>query len=342
MFEKEHMKAVRQAFAYQKDVVHDPRGATTQPFASKLRSLFEVLKYGKAAIRKRFLANLCAKINFELSSVETEGDPPEQLLSARFCLENLAFFDYTKLDEIQYLVSCLEKVVTGTGTSVAHAIETEVLRIRLDAGQSNQQPPNAGTTAMPDAQSDDTPVDLQRLRQLTVASTILSMAWETRTFLRRLWPLKSKTSQKDTAKAANRVPGVTGDKYFEKTAELMTALDSPDAMAAHCRAFAELLKVDNEVRIADEDDGVERIGSTTARAIGYETPDEEDGVSVIAPASGGSVRRRKRRASSSAVNTPKKAKTRTAGIKGGKKRGRPTVSKDGSMGSVDGDEGGWG
>lgn len=338
MFEKEYMKAVQQAFEYQRDVVRNLHGATAQPFASKLRSLFEVLKYGKAIIRKKFLTNICSKINFELLSVGTDGNPPEQLLFARFCLENLAFFDYTRLEEIQHLVSHLEKVVTGTGTSVAHAIETEVFKIRLELGQSGQQPPNANPVIVDARVGGDRPIAPERLRQLTVASMILSMAWETRTFLRRLWNLqkqreaRAKPSAKDTAKAPTRAPGVTGDKYFATITEIMTALADPEAMQARCRAFAELLQVDHELRIADDDGDVE------ATVVGYETPEEGDGAIVGAPPSGGSARGRKRRASGSMAGTPKKA--RTAEAKAERKRGRPRVS-NGSNGSPAGVDAGW-
>ena len=141
MFEKEYMKAVYQAFQYQKDVLSSPGGITTQPYAAKLRSAFEVLKQGNSKVRKRFLSNFCTRCNFELPKLEgLQEELPEHVLFTRFCMENLAFFDYGRTDEILHLVSSLEKVFTGTGTPVAHAIETDILKMKLEPESSQALP----------------------------------------------------------------------------------------------------------------------------------------------------------------------------------------------------------
>lgn len=351
MFEKEYMKAVSQAFDYQRDVLHDTFGATTQPFTSKLHLLFEVLKTGNSKVRKKFLSNLCERINFELPKLSSKGEPPSSLLYARFCIQNLAFFDYARVDEILHLVSCLEKVVTGTGTVVAHAIETEILGIRLDPEPhlSQQVPatstPNTQATILLKVESDivrpepfiKNTVNEAQLRHLTTATMILSMIWETRTFLRRLWGLhkqrdgksNSKTTIKDLNRAPTKAPGVTGDKYWERISEIMNALDSPDAMMAQCKTFAELLAVDNELKVASEDDEEAELARAAA---GYETPsDDENGGENVLPSGG--ARGRKRKGSMSAAGTPKKAKK--AGT--GKPRVRPRKNRSGSSVTPEGD-----
>lgn len=355
MFEKEYMKAVSQAFDYQRDVLHDTHGATTQPFTSKLHLLFEVLKTGNGKVRKKFLSNLCERINFELPKLSSKDNPPSSLLYTRFCVQNLAFFDYARVDEILHLVSCLEKVVTGTGTVVAHAIETEILGIRLDPEPHlSQQVPSTSilsnqAVVLPSTESDivrsepsiRNTVDAAQLRHLTIATMILTMIWETRTFLRRQWGLhkqreskaNSKTTIKDLNRAPTKAPGVTGDKYWERISEIMSALNSPDTMTAQCKTFAELLAVDNELKIASEDDEEAELARAAA---GYETPNDDENGGENVPLSGG-ARGRKRKGSMSAAGTPKKArKTGT-----GKPRVRPRKNRSGSSVTPEGDDGGW-
>ncbi|KAF2458908.1 hypothetical protein BDY21DRAFT_339237 [Lineolata rhizophorae] len=403
MFEKEYMKAVYQAFLYQKDVIHSPEGATTHPFTAKLKPLFEVLKTGNGKIRKKFLSNLVSRVNFELPKLVTSGEGlPVQLLFSRFVAENLAFFDYARVDEILHLVATIEKVVTETGATVAHAIEQDILRLRLDqdtaaAPNSQLQSQQQETpTVMSDVMQTDQAVQAQptpqsapqappqasmdpkRLRHLTIASMILHMLWETRTYLRRLWCLqkpqqqrdsgtagnkaKGGTSIKDLNKAPTRAPGVTGDKYWERIAEIMRALGdsfsgpsgTDDAangaadegdfvpelphvpMLAQCNAFVELLSVDNELKVADDDDEDEEAALARAAA-GYETPsgdEDERG----APGSGGAKGRKRKGSVGLGGGTPKKS--RTAGGKSSKGRGRPRKSAGRESASGE-EDGGW-
>ena len=135
MFEKEYMKTVYQTFAYQRDIFNDPRGVivqTGQPTRAKLGSLFDVLKVGNAKLRKRFLTNLVGRVDFELPKLEIKGEAPDAVLFARFVLENLAIFEYSKLDELLALVAALERlVVAGTGTTIAHGIELDILKVSI-------------------------------------------------------------------------------------------------------------------------------------------------------------------------------------------------------------------
>ncbi|EOD51298.1 putative sister chromatid cohesion protein mis4 protein [Neofusicoccum parvum UCRNP2] len=364
MFEKEYMKAVQQAFTYQQEIFNDVHGATSQPFAPKLRSLFEVLKTGNSKVRKKFLVNLSAKADFDFSKLDTSAELPYHLLYARFCLENLAFFDYVRVDELLSLISNMEKIVSNTGTPVAHAIELEVLKVRLDEpaapplatsietfdammqpsmDQSMQQFPQLLPQQplqqpflngeMTDQSLDVTP---ERLKHLAVASIILTMVWETRTYLRRLWGLQkqrdggksnNKPTIKDLNKAPSRQPFVVPDKYWEKMLTLTDSLHSTDSMVAQCKAFAELLSIDNELKIASEDD---EEAEMMAKAAGYETPDDDEESRGGSQTPGGTGQRgRKRKGSMGASGTPKKRKG--AGRPSGKPKG--AKGRRGSRGS---------
>ncbi|KAF2838881.1 hypothetical protein M501DRAFT_1011612 [Patellaria atrata CBS 101060] len=362
MFEKEYMKAVSDAFKYQKEVTGNAQGAIGQPLASKLRRLFDVLKTGNGKVRKRFLANMCSRADFELGKLDVTGSPPTHTVFSRFCLENLAFFEYARTDELLYLISCMEKLVTTTGAPVAHAIELEILGVRLEVEQINVAPQenifiaeNSVPTPVKSEQDDVKPVTEpvaepvptpiptnirvppERLYQLTVAAVTLSMVWETRSFLRTLWGLhkqkdgKAKPAVKDLNKAPTKVPFIKGDKYMDKVTNLLASLESQDTQIAQCRAFAELLSVDNELKIDSEGEDAE----LARAAAGYETPSENEGANGSVMASGGG-RGRKRKGSMSATNTPKKAK------RGRPSKAKTTPGRKSSTGSVDADaDGDW-
>ncbi|KAF2083372.1 putative sister chromatid cohesion protein Mis4 [Saccharata proteae CBS 121410] len=356
MFDKEYVKAIQRAFTYQQETLHETHGASTQLFVPKLRSCFEVLKTGSNKVRKKFLLNLASKVDFDFEKLDVTKDPPQHLLFARFCLENIAFLDYTRLDELLALVDSLEKIVSNSGTPIAHAIEIEVFKVRLDGDNTNrpEAPPEDQDQTQPQPQTEalaplqalenghvDLSIPEARLKHLATAAAILCMVWETRTHLRRLWNLQKqhhpgkeskKTTVKDLGKAPTRLAFVTGDKYWEKMLGIVASLEATDTMIAQCRAFVELLAIDNELKIASEDD---EDAALAAKAAGYETPsDVESGGSQ--PASGGG-RGKKRKGSVSISGTPKKKRSRPSKGKGGKK------GRSGSVASHDDDDelGGW-
>ncbi|KAH0547733.1 hypothetical protein FGG08_000224 [Glutinoglossum americanum] len=309
LVEREYMKAVEQAFQYQKNVVGDPSGATASPFTSKLRPLFDVIKISKGKIRKKFISGLCSKIDFDPAKLDVTSEPPTHLEYAKFVVENLAFFEYSTVDELLHVIASMERVVAGTGTSVAHAIETEVFKVQLPTmNEDGLQIP-----------VEVAPVDSMRLRQLTTSSMILSILWDARSFIRRLHGLnnpqkqregKGKQASKALSSAPTKVNGVTGDKLWEEITETMAALTSTDTMMAQCKEFVEMLSVDQDFKLAAEG---EEDGYDLSR---MKTPDyenEEDGT----PPPPGSGRGSKRKAGS---ETPAKRSRKRARSSGGKAR----------------------
>ena len=317
MFEREYMRAIQEAFRYQKDVVGDTLGYTTQPYASKLCATFDIIKTSKAKYQKKFLSNLCSRIDFDISRTDLSNVLP----FSRFLTENLAFFEYSRLDELLHTISCMEKIVADTGSGIAHSISTEIFHITVepvpDASPQNAPPnqgPNDGTGGT---------MDPPRLRQLTTASVILSSLWEARTYLRRLYGLTArqqkreskKGAAKDLSKAPTRVQGLTGDKVVAAIAEKVSSLDGEESMMQQCKDFVELLSVDSEIKVgAEGDEDLER----------PETPSGEEERDT--PMSGGS-RTLKRKGSVSIAGTPMK-----------KKRGRPAIKRGKSSKSVGSDE----
>ena len=317
MFEREYMRAIQEAFKYQRDIVRDTFGYTTQPYASKLCRMFEIIKTSKSKYQKKFLTNFCSKIDFDISKVDVSNI----LKFSQFLTENLAFFDYGRLEELLHTISCMEKIVADTGSGIAHSISTEIFHITVDSM------PDAALENAPQYQgSNEKPnvtVNPLRLRQLCGASAILSSLWEARTYLRRLYGLSAsqqkregkKGAAKDLSKTPTRIQGVSGDKVVAAIAEKVASLDSQESMMQQCKDFVELLSVDNEIKVAVEgEEDLER----------PETPsgDEERD----APMSGGS-RALKRKSSVSNSGTPMK-----------KRRGRPSLKRKKSGKSVGSDE----
>ncbi|KAJ5349668.1 Armadillo-like helical [Penicillium brevicompactum] len=262
MFEREYMRAVQEAFCYQRDIVGDSQGATARPYVSKLAPLFDIVKISNSRYQKKFLSNLCSKVNFELKKLDTTGNPPEHLLFSRFISQNLAYFDYGQLAELLPTIACVERIVSATGTIVAHAIETDISPTPIGVPQfdpsSNMIPgyaPEMPPAMIPQQANPAT------LRLLATAAASLSMLWEARTHLRRLYGVNSHTKTKegkpvakDLNKAATKVHGVTGDKFWEVIARNMSALDSEEAMHQKCREFATLLSIDEEFKVDPDED----------------------------------------------------------------------------------------
>ena len=324
LFDKEYMRAVQQAFDFQRDVFQDTDGYTGQPPMPKLHLLWEVLKSGKAQVRKRFLANLAHKLDFNLTTLGTECTPAAHLLFVRFSAHNLAFFDYEKVEEILQLQLAMEKMFAGTGTVVAQAIESELLKLGVD----DLAPPENEDTKASLAHDNSPCLAPERLRHLASAAQICSLVCETRSFIRRLWNMQKHVGKKAAAKESNRAPTratnapALTEAYLKRIGTIMAACESPEAQQEVCSSFIELISVDSEVKVAsDEDEGA-------AAQDGYDTPSESTSRKSPSVPPSGNGKSRKRKAAS-AQGTPKK-------------RGRPSASrkKSGSM-SIHDDEGDW-
>ncbi|KAJ8119650.1 hypothetical protein ONZ43_g3447 [Nemania bipapillata] len=314
VLEREYAKAVQSAFQYQQDVVQDCRGATEAPFTSKLHLLIEILKISKSKNRIRFFEKIVSQLEFDPSELDASQSLPSHVAYSRFLLENIAFFEFVNVGDLQTVVSALEKLVTGIGAGIAQAMESEIFQVRIDQNTAIQQPGEgeAASTALVIPES----INMQRLRQLTAGSMILSAVWEVRTFLRRLYGLnssrreaKNKGPPKDLTKPPVKVQGVTGDKFWDDIAFIMSGLDMPDRMLQQCKAFVDLMNVDSEVKIGEEDEEEDLDADGEPQ-----TPEAVDDDETTPDARG-----RKRKA----VNTPGGRKKRARSNSRPRQRGRP-------------------
>ena len=328
MFEREYMRAIHEAFVYQRDVVHHSLGAVGQPYAAKLHLLFEIIKMSKGKYQKKFLSNLCAKIDFDIAKLDTTASPPAHLEYARFLTENLLFFDYARLDELYHTIFCIERIVASTGAGIAHSINAELLRVVMEGEAKN--PSNSNDLLIPESKVNETvalTIKDNCIRQLTTASMILSALWEARTFLRRLYGLgssqqrqdnKAKPSTKDLSKAPFKNQGITGDRAMDAIAKISRALDSSELMLEQCKQFATLLSIDDEVKIYSGEDT--ESGRNETPSVG---DDDED--NTLQGSDG--LRTVKRKSSLSITGTPHK-----------RKKGRPSLGKRRKSGRSIGNE----
>ena len=325
ILEKEYMRSVQLAYAYQRDVVKDTHGATLNPFAPKLHMLIDVLKVSKVKNRKRFYENLCARIDFDPEKMDIK-DLPEHLDFSQFIIENMAFFEYQTIDELLGAIAAMEKVVAGTGTGIAHAIETEIFHVSLD--QPSRFDENGHSQPM------ERKIDLTRLQKLTASSMMLSSLWEARTYLRRQYGLtngrresKAKGATKDLNRAPVKAQGVNGDKFWEEVSSAMAAFQSTESMVRQCRSFVELLSVDQDFKIAAE-------GDDEGARLSTPSEDEENG--TPGPP-GGSGRGRKRKVSRTPGGRKKRARSSSVPRTCGRPKG-PGKKQQTDRGSVEHDD----
>ena len=332
LFEKEDMRAVQEAFLYQKNVVTDSTGATTRPFRSKLWRLFEVIQTSNARYVKKFISNVVSRTDIERTAMDLSSNPPDHLLFVRFITQNIAYFEYGRSDEVFHTILQLENLVGKTGTGLAQAIETlngaampvitaGVEAVTVDNFQSGPIPVQEGVGPAS--------VDPVKLKQLVAATMVLSMLWEARTHLKRQYGITQDVRQligkgtdaKELAKAPTKVHGVNGDRFWDNAASIMSSLDSHDAMMMRCHEFTNLMNVDDDVKVAAEDDGSREAFSASVG------PEGETSTSMMG---GKGSRPGKRKSTTSVGGTPKK------------KRGRPSLNgRRKSSTNVDDEDGDW-
>ncbi|CAZ82394.1 unnamed protein product [Tuber melanosporum] len=255
--ERGYMDGVLACYIYQRNVIGNGSGATANPFTSKMHPLYEIAKSSRK-VRKKLLGNMTMSVDFESPKLYVDPSKPNHLGYSKFVLENLAFFEYGTFDELYQVVTTMERVVSGTGITVAHSIETDILLLKLDSGDTTER------IITPDT-----------LKLLATSAAILFMLWECRYFLRKSYSINDNKSRdyksnKLSAKDANKAPSraatwsngaATLWKRFE---EIMTDLKSDEGMMKQCKEFVDLLTVDNEFKLAAEGEDPEDLDGERA------------------------------------------------------------------------------
>jgi cohesin loading factor subunit SCC2 len=320
--EKEYVRSIQRSLVYQQTVVGDPSGFTGSPPKPKLHHFWDVLKAGKIKVRHKFLGNIVQKLEFEPTSLDIRTNSPPELALARYVCENLAFFEYERLDDLLKVLSALEKSFASVGTPVAQSIESEVLQLNV-AAMLAPDPMAIGTLTGESTNS----ISPARLKTLALSAQILLLISETRAYILRVWNLQkvarnTKGVAKENSKAPTRAtnaPALT-DNYIRSIAGHMAPAATPEQQHILCQQFIDVMTVDSEAKLPseDEDEDDVALGGGGGDASGSE------GRSATPPAGKG----RKRKTGGSATqSTPRK-------------KGRPRKSSV-SKATDDGDDGGW-
>jgi cohesin loading factor subunit SCC2 len=261
LVERGYMDGVRRCFLYQRDVVGDGAGASTNPFVAKLRPLYDIVKDGSRKVKKKLLDNIVKSVDFDASKINVD-QPPTHLEYARFAVDNLVFLDYATTDDVYQIVTNVEKLVANTGVTVAHAIETDIFFIKLDDQQE------VGSKV----------IDPQRLKVLSTGAAVLTMLWAARTYLRKAYGLndnkardyrigKVKANDPTMNKAPGRNPNVSTATVWEQIEETAKGLESSSDMIEQCRQFVEILSVDQDFKLAaegEEEDDLMSVGASNS------------------------------------------------------------------------------
>ncbi|KAF2148960.1 hypothetical protein K461DRAFT_271547 [Myriangium duriaei CBS 260.36] len=342
IFEKETIRAVQQAFEYQRNTIKDVRGFTGSPPSPKLQLFWDVLKNASAKVRKKFLANICGHLDFQHGKLNMTAKMPVHVELTEFCVQNLALFDYTKLDDLQTLVDGLEKVFASTGTAIAHGIEATIVHkgavehasqgyASTDPGASSMLNNNGFSHFAPEPSlaAAPRPIDPSILRELAAGAQILTLIWDLRTYLRRVYslakstpagargrPLKDPSKAKEVVRAPQRIPNALAmtEKFLRRTAEIIAAMGNESAQRALCVQFQTLMAVDDEVKIKPEaevgEESFFELQDEIVFGAGSMSGDDES-------SAGGTPRKgRKRKAGGTPGGTPRKKRA------GGRSRSR--------------------
>ncbi|EXJ84426.1 hypothetical protein A1O3_05093 [Capronia epimyces CBS 606.96] len=269
--EREYIHAVFEAFRYQNEVFNDPQGATVPGLKAKLSPAFTIISTSGSKYVKKFLSNLISKLNTEFSKLNMgEGEIPEHVLFVLFVTQNLALFEYKKMDELLHTVLQLELAFGKNGAETAQAIETRLPPVVPRSTNADDAP---GTVEDGHA-SAEPPIHPEDLRRLTAAACAITLVSEARNYLKRQYGLsrdvkmamQQSKQTKELAKEPVKVHGITGDKFWSVTNSVLDSLTSTEAMMARCRDFVTLVAVDDEVKIAEEEAEMLPVNSMAAEA----------------------------------------------------------------------------
>ncbi|KAJ9643726.1 Sister chromatid cohesion protein 2 [Knufia peltigerae] len=314
--EREYINAVFEAFRYQNEVFQDPHGSVVPGYKAKLSQAFTIISSSGSKYVKKFLSSLISKLNTEYSKLSVEeGVVPEHVLFVLFVTQNLAFLEYKKMDELLHTVLQLELAFGKNGGELAQAIEANlqpVLAPRVVDGE-------LADGVQPEQMAFMPPIDPVVLKRLATAACAVTLISEARNYLKRQYgvsrdvkmAMMQNKQTKESTKEPVKVHGITGERYWTATTSVLKSLDSTDTMIQRCRDFVTLVAVDDEVKIAEEEEELSMMATL---------PEQ----SMAAP------RGRKRKSVNGSVGgTPKKAR--------GRQPKGPSSRRSSSISSLDDD-----
>ena len=220
-----HLQAVRSAFRFQWRTLKDDRGATykNRQFACNLSTFFEAVKADPAVFRQSFMKRYCEEIVQDIEPRDMTDTQSLDFSYSRFLVENLEFFPFEYLGDIDYIISNLRNLLAATGPIVAHSIDRDEFRTIC------------------------TDKDPRARERTTFMSILLSILSELLSYLdkfvksRRADASQKKTSGqlvKNIDEALSEFHGTQGRAFLEAVARRLDSRTGRDAIQRQCRDFA--------------------------------------------------------------------------------------------------------
>lgn len=264
--EREYMSAMNYAFRYQHDVEKSPAGAVLSGqagFKPKLGACFGIIATSNIKYVKKYLALLVKETTFESPSTEKPLPNMDHLLFSRFIMQNIAFFEYKKLDELLHVALQLELAYGKIGTEIATLIE-DAQKLHPDIVTTEQvsENPELGLEPRIIETCQSNPSLIVELKHLAPAAGTLMLIIETRSHLLRQYgisrdiraALVNTKQTKETTKAPTKVHGITGEKFWTNSNEIVQRLSNDKDIAQLCKDFVAAVSIEDDVEINTNDD----------------------------------------------------------------------------------------
>ncbi|KIW21204.1 hypothetical protein PV08_01784 [Exophiala spinifera] len=270
--EREYINAVFEAFRYQNEVFKDPHGGIVPGYKAKLAQAFSIISSSGSKYVKKFLSSLISKLNIEYSKLSIDQDAvPEHVLFVLFVTQNLAFLEYKKMDELLHTVLQLELAFGKNGGELAQAIETNLPPVPVPRAVDGE----LNDSAQPEQEASLPHIDPVVLKRLATAACAVTLISEARNYLKRQYgvsrDVKMAMLQNKQTKESTREPvkvhGITGERYWTTTTSVLNSLDSTEAMVQRCRDFVTLVAVDDEVKIAEEEEELSMMATVSEQSM---------------------------------------------------------------------------
>lgn len=303
VWEREYVSAIQEAFRYQLRISDDPAGC--KQGKAKLAECFSAVNSSGSKYVKKFVSSIISRLNTDAAKLDISQDRPDHLLFVRFVAQNLAFFDYAKMEDLLHTMLQLEILFSKNGGEISQAIESS-LPIResteeADLPNGNSEAENNDLVNGHDLSAPKQPpvdvssIDQDLLKRLTTAACAVTIISETRSHLKRQYAITKDVratmaqykQAKENSKAPIKVHGITGDRFWNQTTGVLSSLESPEAMLQRCRDFYQLMNIDEDVLVGED---------------GEEMQTSVEGDGYMAPPSRG----KKRKSTGSVGGTPRK------------------------------------
>lgn len=271
-WEREYIGAIQSAFKYQMQTAQDASGI--RQGTAKLAACFNIINTSGSKYVKKFLSNLISRLGIDRAKMDPKQKVPTQVLFVLFVVQNIAFFDYARMEDLLHAILQLD-LLFGSGNEISEIIETS-LPIEPPAAEDDGMEVQGPGEALENGAPEPAPtlraplegVDIEMLRRLAAAACAMTMISDARSHLKRQYGIsrdvrammQHSKQAKEGGKPPVKVHGISGERFLTSTNHVLQSMETPEAMLERCRAFHQLMSIDEDVVVGDEGDGMQGDG----------------------------------------------------------------------------------